>query len=189
MIARRNPFPGVTSKPDRHGRIRHRLRKMTKGVKVDTYLPGAFGSAEFRAAYEAAIVGALDRTPTVRAQAGTVGWLVESYLCSARFRELSPSRKRSIRGELDWLRREAGDLPFARIGVRHVEALMDKKSGPTAANTVKKNLSMLFNFAAKKLDYIGPNPARHADRRRVNRDGYHTWTESELDRFLERDDA
>ena len=182
---KRNPFPGVSSKPDRHGRIRHRLRATVRGVKVDTYLPGPYGSTEFRAAYDAAMTGALDRTPAARAQVGTVGWLIESYLASARYRELSDSRKRSIRGELDWLRREAGDLPFARLGVRHIEALMDRKTGPVAANTVKKNLSMLFNFAAKKLGYTGPNPARHADRRRVNKDGYHTWTEGELDRFLE----
>lgn len=63
---------------------------------------------------------------------------------------------------------------------------MGMKQGPTAANTVKKNLSMLFNFAAKKLAYVGPNPARHADKLKTNPDGYHTWTYEEIDRFLKR---
>lgn len=106
-----------------------------------------------------------------------------------RYRNLSASRKRSIRGELDWLRQVAGDLPYARLEVRHVEAMMAKKSGPTAANQVKKNLSMLFTFAAKKLKYTGPNPARFADRLKENPDGYHTWTDAEVDRFLERHGA
>ena len=66
---------------------------------------------------------------------------------------------------------------------------MAKKDGPTAANTVKKNMSMLFNFAAKKLNYIGPNPARHAEKMKINPDGYHTWTEAEVQRFLARHGA
>ena len=61
---------------------------------------------------------------------------------------------------------------------------MGKKTGPTAANTVKKNLSMLLNFAIKLELGVTFNPARYADRIKVNPDGYHTWTEAEIDRFL-----
>lgn len=57
--------------------------------------------------------------------------------------------------ELDWLRKEAGPYQYEQLEVRRVEALMSKKKGPTAANTVKKNLSVLFNLAAKKLGYTG----------------------------------
>ena len=39
MIRRRNPFPGVSTKPDRHGKLRHRLRRIVKGRKIDVYLP------------------------------------------------------------------------------------------------------------------------------------------------------
>jgi len=60
------------------------------------------------------------------------------------------------------------------------------QKGPTAANTVKKNMSMLFNYAAKKLGYIGPNPARHAERMNTNPDGFHTWTDDEVQRFLDQ---
>ena len=62
---------------------------------------------------------------------------------------------------------------------------MGKKSGPTAANTVKKNLSMLFNFAIKREMGVTFNPARYADRRKENADGYHTWTDQEIARFKE----
>ncbi|WP_291833965.1 tyrosine-type recombinase/integrase [Limimaricola sp.] len=150
-------------------------------------LPGPYGGPEFLAAYEAALEGA--RAPRSTAEPDTVAWLIEQYLGSLKFANLSPSRKRSIRGELDWLRETAGKYHFARLEVRHVEALMAKKAGPTAANTVKKNMSMLFNFAAKKLGYIGPNPAKFAERMKVNPDGYHTWTDAEVDRFLARHGA
>ena len=41
MKHRRNPFPGVSTKPDRHGKLRHRLRRTVGGRKVDAYLPPA----------------------------------------------------------------------------------------------------------------------------------------------------
>lgn len=179
MTARKNPFPGVTRIVDRHGKTRFRFR--AKGGTA--YLPGPYGSVAFRAAYDAAIEGA--RAPNrSTAPSGTFSWLIEAYFGSPKYRNLSDSRKRSIRGELDWLRGIAGDLPFAKFGTRHVEALMGKKTGPTAANTVKKNLSMLFNFAIKREMGVTFNQARYADRIKENPDGYHTWSEAEIDTFL-----
>ena len=179
MTRRRNPFPGVTRVTDRHGKVRWRFRRGA----FSTYLSGPYASAEFRAAYEAAVEGS--KTPAVREGSpfGTLGWLIEQYLRSPRYANLSAIRKDTLRRELDWLRREAGDLPYARFGVRHVEALMAKKAGPTAQNAVKKNLSMLFNFAIR-AELTAHNPARAAERRKENPEGYHTWTEAEIDRYL-----
>lgn len=179
MTRIRNPFPGVTRLTDRHGKVRFRFRK--RGFTC--YLPGPYASVAFRAAYEEANEGAKSPNHSTAAN-GSFAWLIEHYLRSPKFRNLSDSRKRSIRGELDWLREQVGKWPFARMATLHVEALMAKKAGPTAANTVKKNLSMLFNFAVKHQLGITHNPARHADRLKVNPDGYHTWTEAEVDRFL-----
>jgi integrase len=180
-MKRKNAFPGVTRLTDRHGKVRWRYR--SRGFSA--YIGGAYGSEQFRSEYEAAVQGG--KVPVrSRADHGTVTWLIEQYLGSLRFKDLSDSRKRTIRLELDWLRGVAGQYHYASLQVRHVEALMGKKDGPVAANTVKKNLSMLFNFAAKKMGYTGPNPARHADRRKTNPDGYHTWTDDEVDRFLTR---
>lgn len=179
MTRRKNPFPGV-----RRNKVKGRLYWRFESGDFRCNIPGPYGSAEFLAAYEAALNGA--RAPRITSEPGTVAWLIEQYLGSLRFQNLSASRKRSIRGELDWLRSEAGKYQVSRLKVKHIEALMAKKSGPVAANTVKKNMSMLFNFASQKLDYIGPNPAKSAERMKTNPDGYHTWTEAEIDRFLER---
>lgn len=179
-MRRKSPFPGVTRIVDRHGKIRFRFRR--KGFTC--YLPGPYASADFRAAYDAAIEGAKApvRSSTPR---GTLAWVVEQYLSSSRFKGLSDARRRTIRGQMDWLRSHAGDLPFDRFGTHHVEALMDKKSGPAAANGVKKTMSLLFTFAIKRQLGVTFNPARYADRRKENPDGYHTWTEAEIDRFLD----
>jgi integrase len=181
-VKRKNPFPGVTRSPDRHGQVRFRFRK---GL-IDTYLPGAYGSAEFRTAYEAAVRGS--KTPAVRSNAthGTLSWLIEAYLRSPRYLDLSDGRRKSLRGLLEFLRKEAGDLPFGRFASRHVEALMAKKAGPVAANNVKKTLSLLFNFAIKhELADQKINPARLADRRKESADGFHTWTDVEIAKFLD----
>ena len=179
MTQRKNPFPGVTRSPDRHGVVRFRFRKGS----FTTYLPGPYGSVAFRAAYDEAMAGAKapNRSTTPH---GTLAWLIESYLGSPKYKNLSDSRKRSIRGELDWLRGIAGTAQFKDFQTRHVEKMMSKKIGPTAANTVKKNLSMLFNFAIKRGMGITFNPARYADRLKENPDGYYTWTEDEIAQFL-----
>ncbi|MCE6960562.1 tyrosine-type recombinase/integrase [Cereibacter sphaeroides] len=182
MTKRRNPFPGVTKVVDRHGKVRWRFRKLGR---ADVYLPGAYGSAEFRTAYEAALAGAASPAARSNAAYASLSWLIETYLRSPRFKNLSDIRKVSIRRELDWLRGQAGDLPFNKFGAHHVEALMDRKSGPSAANSVKKNLSLLFNFAIKnELCGQTHNPAKFADRMKENPDGYHTWTEAEIQKFL-----
>lgn len=182
MTRRKNPYPGV-----RKNIVKGRIYWRFESGDFRCNIPGPYGSPDFVVAYEAALKGA--KIPASTAEPGTVSWLIEQYLGSLKFQNLSASRKRSIRGELDWLRDAAGKYHFARLEVRHIEALMAKKSGPTAANTVKKNLSMLFNFAAKKLGYTGPNPARFAEKMKTNPDGYHTWTDQEVERFLERHPA
>lgn len=178
MTRRKNPFPHV-----RRNVVKGRLYWKFELGDFRCNIPGPYGSADFIAAYEAALTGA--KGPRSIAKDGTVSWLIEQKLGSLSYRDMSDSRKRSMRGELDWLRKVAGDLPFARMDVRHIEALMAKKAGPAAANRVKKNLSMLFNYAIAKLNYKGSNPARAADTLKMNPDGYHTWTAEEVDRFLE----
>lgn len=180
MTTRKNPFPGVTRVRDRHGSVRFRYRKNG----IDCYLPGPYGSVAFRAAYDAAEKGAKTSSKGGGAPSGTFEWLIQNYLSSAKFKNLSDSRRGSLRRELDWLRLHIGDLPVTMMRVKHVEALMGKKEGrPTAANTVKKNLSMLFNHAIR-LELLTHNPARLAERWKENPHGYHTWTEAEIDAFL-----
>lgn len=178
MTKRRNPFPGVTRTTDRHGTVRWRFRR----GGVDCYLPGPYASAEFRAAYEAA-----RNTRPVRSKArpGTLAWLIESYLCSRKFSELAPASRTSQRRQFDWLRQIAGHLPFAQCRVRDVAALMDRKEGPHAANTVAKRLSSLFAYAQAQ-ELMTHNPARHVERRKITGDGYHTASEAEVAAYRAR---
>lgn len=177
-MRRRNPFPGVTTVADRHGKLRHRLRRTVNGRKVDVYLPGGFGSTEFRAAYEEACEGA--RLAGRKAQPGSVAYLIEAYLGSVAYQNLAPVTRANKRGRLDWIKEAIGAARYAKMEPRHVEALMGKKGGPVAANRLKKDLGQLFRFAAKRFGYTGQNPAAMADAHKAPSSGFHTWTDEEI---------
>lgn len=181
MARRRNPFPGVTAVTDRHGKRRWRFRR--KGFSC--YLPGAYGDAKFRAAYEAALSEAKTPTPTARFAHGSLGWLITQYLDSPRHRRKAKLTRQMIGREMDWLRDKAGDLPVASFRGRHIEALMMKKDGPAAQDRVRKVLSMLFNHAVR-MELVAHNPVRAVERISQKTDGFHTWGEAEIEAFRKR---
>lgn len=178
---KRNPFPGVSTKPDRHGKLRHRLRRKVAGCKIDCYLPEPYGSPEFRAAYEAAVEGV--RAPKVKASPGTVGFLIETYLASPAYADLAAQTKATKRGRLDWIKAAIGEAKYASLLPRHVEALMAKKGGPEAANRLKRDVGQLYVLATKRYGFKGQNPAKLADSRKTRDGGFHTWTDDEIDQF------
>jgi len=178
----KKPFPGVSRVVDLHNKVRWRFR--SKGFT--TYLSGEYGSAEFRRCYEAALKEVKTPVVTDKHSYGTLDWLIENYLRSAKHRNKAEITRYVLARELDWLRQQAGDLPVSGFKAKHVEALMARKEGASAANRVRKNLSMLFNYAIKiEVEGVLVNPARSADRLRVDSDGYHTWSAAEMGQFLQ----
>ena len=93
---------------DRHGRPHRYFRRAGKRVR----LPGRPGSAEFMAAYQAALDGIpLPKVETVApcAATGTVHWLVGTYLSSATFKALAPETQRTRANILENFRKSEGD--------------------------------------------------------------------------------
>ncbi len=181
MTKRRNPFPGVTRHVDRHGKVRWRLRRNLKGRKVSAYLPGAYGSEPFRAAYEAALEGPDRNIP--KSAHGTFDHLIEHYLGSKEWRSLRDTTKVAKRGRLDWIREKIGEAQFADLQPRHVATLMDLKDGPFAANRLHKELGQLYRYATRKLGYTGSNPTSGADRIKTRSKGFHSWTVEQVEQF------
>ena len=179
---RRSAFRGVICVEDRHGRLRHRLRRRIDGRNIDCYLPGVYGSAEFVAAYQAAIEGA--RAPSCRrAKVGTIDQLKAAYLASTAYASLSDRTKREKAARLDWIGGVIGTAPYADVRPHHVEALMAKRGTPTAGNRIRMDMVQLFAVAAKNYAFAGANPAKLADAYAVRSEGHHTWTDAELDMF------
>ena len=178
-----NKFQGVTVVSDRHGKLRHRLRRTVEGRRIDCYLPGPFGSVEFIAAYEEAMAGA--RSTAARTATYTVAYLVDRYIASRPFRDLAGTTQSAKLGRMDWIRRMVGDVRYADLEPRHIAALMDKKGGPAAANRLKKDLGQIYRHAAKAAGYTGRNPAALADSHKTDSDGFHTWTDGEIAAYRE----
>lgn len=183
MSKRKGQFKGVTRAPDRHGKIRWRLRRTIKGRKIDTYIHGVYGDDQFKEEYEAAIAGP-DKT-VVQASSGTVDHLIETYYRHRDWKCLRQSTKAPKRARLDKIRELIGRHRYADIEPKHVQNLMDRKGGPNAANRLHKDLHQLFKFARKSLGFNGPDPTEAVDRIKVKTKGFHTWTPEQVQQYRE----
>lgn len=183
MKRKKNPFPGVGNKPviDRHGVKRWRLRKTVKGRKIDTYLPGPYASVEFRAAYDAAINPA--PVKKTAGSAGTFDNVITTYRGSKGFQGLAQSTRYAKGKRLDWIRELIGPAALTDLQPYQIEAMMDRKGGPDAANRLRKELSELFDFARKKMGMNIANPTGAVDKRKTREGGFHTWTAQEVQQF------
>ena len=149
MRRARNPFPGVTRIVDRHGKVRWRFRM--KGA-ASCYIPGEYGSVEFRAAYENALQGTVRGAAVSRSAHGTIDWLIEHYKRSPKWAKLAPISQRNLGNELDQFSREYGRKHVAGLRTEHVEAILAKKGTerPAAANRLLKLIRRLCRFAIRK---------------------------------------
>ncbi|WP_158970962.1 tyrosine-type recombinase/integrase [Chachezhania sediminis] len=184
-MKRRNPFPGLGNQPviDRHGKKRWRLRLTIKGRKIDTYIHGAYGSAQFRAEYEAATTAAPE--PQTAGDWGTVEYVLSKYRADKKYKALAASTRYAKGKRLDWIGSLIGRARMAELQPYHIENLMDRKGGPDAANRLRKEVSELFTFARKKLGMNHPDPTEGIDERKTNKSGFHTWTAAQVEQYRE----
>jgi len=187
MNRRNRDFPGIGNKPetDRHGKKRWRLRRTIKGRKIDTYIYETYGSAAFRAAYDAAIDVSAPKV-ALKAAPGTFDYVITEYLGSSLWKDASPETKKGKRKRLDWIRSSLGAFRLSGLEPKHIVYLMGNKGGPNAANRLLKEISEIFTYATKHHGYNGPNPAAKVDPRPIKTTGHHTWTQNEIDQFRER---
>lgn len=177
----KNPFPGVSRAPDRHGKVRWRLR--LKKPHIDTYISGEYGSVEFRKAYEAALTGKTAMTKPSRFDHGTFDWLIEQYYRSPAWQKLASITQKNRRGEIESFRGSYGSFRVATLRPAHVEKIIAKMAAtPSAANKRLKLVRLLCRFAIRKT-IIRVDPTIGVERYAENPDGYHTWTEEEVARF------
>ena len=174
-------FPGVTPYFDRHKKRRFRFR--SKGFSAEIH--GLYGSNEFRENYEAA----LNRKKSVevgsaRTKRGTISALVVSYYKSPEFISLKSTTKNTYRREIERLRNEHGHRLVAQMKRYHVvillEPLIDR---PSARNNRLRMLKMLLGHGVE-IGMLNSNVAATIKRMKVNLDGFHTWTDVEIDSFF-----
>jgi integrase len=186
---------------DRHGKVRRYLRR--SGCKA-VPLPGLPGSAEFMAAYQAALAGMTapqKQIGAARTVAGTVQALVAAYLdCSpgstSPFKALAAETQRTRRNILENLREAHGDKRIYRteangrrvmlLDREHVQRMVNEKnSTPFGQRSFLNTLRALFKWAVAE-GRVPSDPTLGVTRQRIKSTGYRTWSESDIEQYRRR---
>jgi integrase len=89
--------------------------------------------------------------------------------------------QRGLRGILERFRAAYGDRPFALLPPEWIEALLDAKP-PHAARSWLATLRSLCQFAIKRK-LLRSDPTANIKLRKIEGDGFHTWSEDEIAQF------
>ena len=171
------PLKYVQQFVDRHGHPRFYFRR--PGFKR-TALPGLPGSPEFMNAYALAVEAPAPPPFGLRQiRTGTINALALSYFNSREFRKLAPRSQSNYRGIIDRLCKADGDKPVAELQRKHIIVMMDRAP---SANGLLKMLRVLMKHSVD-TGLRQDNPARDISSIPVKGDGFHSWTEEEIERF------
>jgi integrase len=174
-------LPFVNSFRNRHGTLVFYFRK--RGCK-NVRLRGVLGSAEFMAAYTAAIEGQEPIEIGVkRSPVGSVAATVGLYLGSTAFANLAAETQRTRRNILERFREEHGEKRIAAIERKHVQAMVTAKGKtPSAARNFLNTLRAMIAFAID-AGIRADDPTIGVKRPKIKTDGYRTWSEDDIDAF------
>lgn len=189
--AMRKPPRYVNGYVDRHGKARFYFRR--EGFPR-VALPGLPWSPEFMAAYELAMAGQPLETPGKRVKPGTMRALAVSYFNSLAFRDMKKSTQGVYRNIINRLCDETGttgvaygEMPVAGLRREHVIKLMaGRAEKPDSANGLRKVLRAMMAHAIE-IGLRKDDPTRDVRALRPkSRNGFHRWTEAEIEQFEKR---
>jgi integrase len=175
---------------DRHGRARFYFRRA--GFKT-VALSGLPWSPEFMAAYDTARTGQITIGAS-RTKPGTLKALAAAYYGSARFSDMESSTQGVYRNMIERLceqRDQDGnrlaDKRIATIRREHIVKLIQARANkPGSANGLRKVLRAMMQHAVD-IGWRDDDPTRDVKKlRSKNEDGFHSWTETEIEQFARR---
>jgi integrase len=146
---------------------------------------GEYGSAEFNAAYRAAIAGeAPQRGPS--AASGSLAWLIARYRDSGAWARLSAATRRQRDNTFARVVEMAGESQFVDVTKKVILAGLDRRSAtPFAANDFLKTMRGLFRWA-KESDLVKIDPTEGISGRLPRTEGFHAWAEEEIEKYERR---
>jgi integrase len=164
---------------DRHGHVRRYFRR--RGYKP-VALPGAPGSEEFMAAYQAALAGC-EPVPigASRTVVGTISAAIVAYYDDLSFRSLAAGTRQMRRAILERFRAEHGDKRIALLQAPHVLRILGSKKRFAARNWLK-TLRGLMQFAVAH-GMRPDDPTADLKLAQARSGGFHSWTEAEIAQF------
>ena len=171
---------------DRHGEARHYFRRC-HGPRMP--LPGLPGSAEFMAAYQAALDSkplAQTQSPRLRGGDGTFDRLLQIYFMSPDYLRLRPSTQIAYRRVIERfvLDEKIGHRLVREMKREHVKIMMAKRAAtPGAANDLLKKIRILVHFAID-TGWLRDDPTLRLKKFACGE--FHTWTDQEIAQFEAR---
>lgn len=186
--------PNVYLVRDRHGKPRYRY--VRRGVKGG-YLPGAPWSEEWLARYAELSAQARPSPQPVASPRPVLTRSMEALAAemrkSLRWKRHTEATRKTVSAMMDRLMdkrgtsgKRFGDRLVKDITVAGLEAMLGRMADtPGAAHKMRGLLISLFNHAAK-LGWRADNPATHTDPIPQVGEGFHTWTDDEIEQFRAR---
>jgi hypothetical protein len=176
---------------DRHGKPRYYFRR--NGFKKAA-LPGLPWSADFMAAYQAAIAGQPAAIGAARVLPGSMHALAVSYYSSPEYLAMKANSRRVRRNiierfcrELDANGQRNGDKRAVFLQREHIVRFMAARSAkPESANGLRKALRALMQHAVNiKMRADDPTQGVRPIAA-ASKHGFHTWDEIEIEQFEAR---
>jgi hypothetical protein len=188
---------------DRHGNPRLYVRK--RGCPK-IRIKAAPGTTEFLRAYEDALQairtgnypnskGGKGKSLYDAPKGDTLRGLVHLYEQSAEARQLTPRGQRVrhliLRSCLDEETRPGsgvclGECPTDQVTIDVIRLMRDRKQDKKAASANRvKAMRIVLDWAVER-DFLKINVARHLKPLKYQKVGFHTWTEDEVEQFVQR---
>lgn len=164
---------------DRHGKWRQYLRR--PGCK-SIPLPGAWGSPEFMAAYQAAIAAPAEPISDGSITAGSMHALAVKFFGSVEYANLKPSSQRTYRLVIETVCERCGDRPVKDMPREAAQKIILEIGArrKAMANLTTRVMRRVMEFAIDQ----GVRTDNPFDRIKSYKIGtHHTWTEDELFAF------
>lgn len=167
----------------RHGAAVWYVRK---GHGPRIRIKGGYGSEEFWAEYRAALEGA--PKPSKGTKANTLAWAVDRYRNSSSWGSLSNATRRQRENIYRATMKTAGDVPLKAITTETIRTGRERRAAtPHSANNFLKAMRAFFAWAVEEA-LIAADPTKGVKllAGANDADGFHVWTQAELDRFEAR---
>lgn len=181
---------------DRYGKTRIYLRRVGH-PKIR--LEGNPWTPDFMRSYADALDGVITTKPTDRYEIKPGTWrdLCIKYFGSAHFGTLDEATRKRRRSSLENTFTEPlkpgssityADFPVVRMTPEAIALLRDRKAAlPEGANNLLKAIRGVFKWANdSQVKLATDDPAKAVQRLRIVSDGHHTWTEVEVNRYIDR---
>jgi len=175
-------YPWATPYQDRHGKVRWRFRR--KGYPFYSF-KAPFGTKDFEREYAACLSAEPVQIGASRIVPGSVADVVSRYYSDNAFLDLKPATQTVYRGVLERFRAQFGNDSIRKFDAERIARLMTgMRHKPHAAARLRKLLAQLFIIARRaKIVPPGFDPVKDTRPPKADTQGYHRWTEDELDAF------